>query len=52
MCFSPQADVGGCVLICAIGVDAVRQSIETEGEAVLAVEHRPQTMFTWHQIGS
>ena len=24
MCFSPQADVGGGVLICAIGIDAVR----------------------------
>ena len=24
MCFSPQADVGGGLLICAIGVDAVR----------------------------
>jgi hypothetical protein len=24
VCFSPQADVGGGVLICAIGVDAVR----------------------------
>src|ERR1700677_2194326 len=24
MCFSPQADLGGGLLICAIGVDAVR----------------------------
>ena len=25
MCFSPQADVGGGLVICAIGIDAVRQ---------------------------
>jgi len=24
VCFSPQADLGGGVLICAIGIDAVR----------------------------
>jgi len=24
VCFSPQADIGGGVLICTIGVDAVR----------------------------
>jgi len=24
MCFSPQADVAGGVLICAIGIDAIR----------------------------